>query len=64
MTMTDTNPPFHMNDPFDLNRFLTAQERDYAQALSEIQSGRKRSYRNEPDRKSLQILGIDKVTGE
>jgi len=28
----------------DLNRFLTAQERDYAVALAEIKSGRKRSH--------------------
>lgn len=28
----------------DLARFLAAQERDYAQALSEIRSGRKRSH--------------------
>ncbi|HEX8324300.1 MAG TPA: DUF1810 domain-containing protein [Tepidisphaeraceae bacterium] len=31
-------------DPHDLARFLTAQEADYAQALSEIRSGRKRSH--------------------
>jgi uncharacterized protein (DUF1810 family) len=28
----------------DLNRFLTAQERDYETALAEIKSGRKRSH--------------------
>ena len=28
----------------DLSRFLKAQERDYARALSEIRSGRKRSH--------------------
>ncbi|MBB6108628.1 Uncharacterized protein, DUF1810 family [Mucilaginibacter lappiensis] len=28
----------------DLSRFLTAQERDYATALAEIQNGRKRSH--------------------
>jgi uncharacterized protein (DUF1810 family) len=32
------------NDPFDLDRFLTAQETDYGRALSEIKSGRKRSH--------------------
>lgn len=32
------------NDPFDLNRFLKAQEADYEQALSEIKSGRKSSH--------------------
>ena len=31
-------------DPYDLARFVHAQERDYAQALSEIRSGRKRSH--------------------
>ena len=29
---------------YDLNRFLKAQERDYGQALSEIQSGHKQSH--------------------
>ena len=29
---------------YDLNRFLTAQEQDYAQALAEIRTGRKRSH--------------------
>lgn len=29
---------------YDLNRFLTAQSRDYAAALREIQNGRKRSH--------------------
>ena len=33
-----------MDDPHDLHRFVTAQEGDYAQALQEIQSGRKRSH--------------------
>jgi uncharacterized protein (DUF1810 family) len=32
------------NDPFDLNRFLMAQEADYDRALSEIKSGRKRTH--------------------
>jgi uncharacterized protein (DUF1810 family) len=31
-------------DPFDLARFVQAQERDYADAISEIRSGRKRSH--------------------
>ncbi len=31
-------------DPYDLNRFLPAQEEDYPQALSEVKSGRKRSH--------------------
>ena len=29
---------------YDLNRFLSAQRRDYATALREIRSGRKRSH--------------------
>jgi uncharacterized protein (DUF1810 family) len=32
------------NDPYDLDRFVRAQEGDYQQALSEIMSGRKRSH--------------------
>jgi uncharacterized protein (DUF1810 family) len=32
------------DDPHELNRFVQAQERDYERALSEIQSGRKRSH--------------------
>ena len=31
-------------DPYDLARFVLAQERDYARAISEIRSGRKRSH--------------------
>jgi uncharacterized protein (DUF1810 family) len=31
-------------DPHDLARFITAQEGDYAQALSEIRGGRKQSH--------------------
>ncbi|MBD1867842.1 DUF1810 domain-containing protein [Cyanobacteria bacterium FACHB-471] len=33
-----------MNDVYDLNRFLQAQQANYEQALSEIKSGRKRSH--------------------
>jgi uncharacterized protein (DUF1810 family) len=32
------------DDPYDLRRFLQAQEDDYDQALSEIRSGRKRTH--------------------
>jgi len=32
------------NDPFDLNRFLTAQETVYRTALAELKNGRKRSH--------------------
>ena len=31
-------------DPYDLARFVRAQERDYGKALSEIRDGRKRSH--------------------
>ena len=33
-----------MADPFNLQRFLDAQARDYAQALREIKNGRKQSH--------------------
>ena len=33
-----------MDDPYDLARFVRAQDRDYEQALSEIRSGQKRSH--------------------
>jgi uncharacterized protein (DUF1810 family) len=33
-----------MDDPHDLSRFVHAQERDFAAALSEIRDGRKRSH--------------------
>ena len=32
------------DDPYDLNRFVQAQERDYERALSEVKNGRKRSH--------------------
>ena len=32
------------DDPYDLDRFVRAQETDYDQALSEIRSGRKRTH--------------------
>jgi uncharacterized protein (DUF1810 family) len=32
------------NDPYDLNRFVGAQEQEYARAWSEIASGRKRTH--------------------
>jgi uncharacterized protein (DUF1810 family) len=34
----------HEIDPHDLNRFVRAQEHDYARALAEIRSGRKRTH--------------------
>lgn len=33
-----------VNDPFDLERFVRAQEGDYERALAEIKDGRKRSH--------------------
>jgi uncharacterized protein (DUF1810 family) len=42
--MTDTNEPAGASDAHNLNRFLQAQEDDYAQALAEIRSGRKQSH--------------------
>ena len=32
------------DDPFDLGRFVRAQEEDYGQALAELRAGRKRSH--------------------
>jgi uncharacterized protein (DUF1810 family) len=32
------------NDPHDLNRFVEAQEGDYARALAEVRAGRKRTH--------------------
>lgn len=42
--MTTANDPRSSTDPFDLGRFLSAQEGAYPQALSEIRQGRKRSH--------------------
>lgn len=33
-----------MNDPYDLNRFMQAQQNDYERALFEVKSGQKRSH--------------------
>lgn len=40
-TPTDTSDG---NDPYHLSRFVSAQQDDYDQALSEIRSGKKRSH--------------------
>ena len=32
------------SDPFDLQRFIAAQEQDYAPALAELRAGRKRTH--------------------
>jgi uncharacterized protein (DUF1810 family) len=42
--MSGENLSGDTNDPYDLNRFVQAQQHDYAQALAEIRSGRKRSH--------------------
>ena len=42
--MTSAKDPRSSGDPYDLNRFVRAQENDYAQALSEIKGGRKRTH--------------------
>lgn len=42
--MTHFNQPQLNLDPYNLTRFLEAQEDDYDQALTEIQSGQKRSH--------------------
>ena len=39
-----TNSPDLSGNPFHLQRFLTAQERDYIRALTELRAGRKRSH--------------------
>jgi uncharacterized protein (DUF1810 family) len=44
MAMAQSSASPGNDDPYDLNRFLQAQERDYDQALQEIKSGRKRSH--------------------
>ena len=36
--------PGKKEDPYDLNRFISAQEDDHERALSEIKDGRKRSH--------------------
>jgi uncharacterized protein (DUF1810 family) len=42
--MAGEGVPGDATDPYDLNRFVQAQEEDYAQAFAEIRSGRKRSH--------------------
>ena len=42
--MVDANEPGGAGDPHNLNRFMQAHEGDYARALAEIRSGRKRSH--------------------
>jgi uncharacterized protein (DUF1810 family) len=42
--MNDSKYNSSTHDPHDLNRFVRAQERDFAQALAEIRAGEKRSH--------------------
>jgi uncharacterized protein (DUF1810 family) len=42
--MADSNVSDNADDPYDLNRFVQAQQDDYHRALSEIRNGRKRSH--------------------
>ena len=42
--MTEDEARTGTADPYDLARFVRAQERDYEQALSEIRSGQKKSH--------------------
>jgi len=42
--MADPNALSGMSDPYDLSRFVEAQEGDYEQAIAEIRSGRKHSH--------------------
>ena len=42
--MKDANTEISNNDPFNLNRFITAQEQVYQRVLTELNSGQKRSH--------------------
>jgi uncharacterized protein (DUF1810 family) len=42
--MADSIRPHGAGDPYNLRRFVEAQEQDYDQALSEIRRGRKQSH--------------------
>jgi uncharacterized protein (DUF1810 family) len=44
MHMAKPHDPASSDDPYDLNRFLEAQEDDYEQALLEIKNGQKRTH--------------------
>ena len=43
-SMTTSSDSHSSDDPYDLSRFVRAQEVDYQRALAEIASGRKRSH--------------------
>jgi uncharacterized protein (DUF1810 family) len=42
--MSNSNDAPRANDPYDLSRFIRAQQDDYEQALSEIANGQKRTH--------------------
>ena len=42
--MTNSTESGRPDDPYNLNRFVQAQENDYEQALAEIKSGKKRTH--------------------
>jgi uncharacterized protein (DUF1810 family) len=42
--MSDTDESRKSDDPYNLSRFVQAQEDDYERALSEIRSGKKRTH--------------------
>src|SRR5215472_9387455 len=42
--MANSTDSRRSDEPYDLNRFMRAQEDDYERALSEIRSGRKRTH--------------------
>lgn len=42
--MAESNLPSSTDDPYNLNRFVQAQEDDFRQALAEIKRGQKRSH--------------------
>jgi uncharacterized protein (DUF1810 family) len=42
--MAHSNDSHSKDDPYNLSRFLRAQEGDYERALSEVRSGRKRTH--------------------
>jgi uncharacterized protein (DUF1810 family) len=42
--MSNTTNSASTNDPYDLSRFLRAQQDDYQQALAEIRNGKKRTH--------------------
>jgi len=44
MELSDQKKPPDLNDPYDLDRFVRAQEPDYARALSELRAGQKQSH--------------------